>query len=125
MKVFKKKNSQPANPRWRHLGACHQCPGQWTHCLRGQQRALSELTRPVGGAAGWPPLPGAHVVRGGFLPTEVMDLAGCARPALTWLEPEGGGGGGGTMCFLLGSRRLGPRVLLLVPHYNVKMQFDS
>lgn len=51
---------------------------------------------------------GALVVRGGFLRSEVMDLAGASRPARKrGFGQEGGAGGKRTMCFLLGTRKPG------------------
>ena len=69
---------------------------------------------------------GALVVRGGFLRSEVMDLAGASRPARKrGFGQEGGGGREADNVFLVRDSQARPGVLLLVPYYNIKMQLDS
>lgn len=63
---------------------------------------------------------------GGFLPTEVMDLACCVRAgARMRLRPKRGWGWRAHNVFLVRDPQAGARVLLLVPHYNGKMELDS
>lgn len=65
---------------------------------------------------------------GGFLPSEVMDLAhSTVASAPMWLRPKRRKKKKRkrTMCFLLRDSQAGPRVLLWGQYYNIKMQPDS